>query len=97
MATQINLGKVPYSYNKDTKTFLFSEKNVNFATTYDLINPKTNKIVSFDLLHSTGSEWDPNTIWIYANSDKSLFVHVGQDANITKMKSKLYLDHKLLN
>ena len=91
----INLSTTPYSYNKETKVFSFSEKHVPFTTTYEVLNPQTGGKVSFDFSHSTGPEFDPNTKWIYKNKSSDVTVEVCNDAYITKLRGDAYLDHKL--
>lgn len=95
MAHLINLSTVTYSYDKETKVFSFSEKHVPFATTYEVLNPKTGNKVTFDLSHSTGPEFDPDTRWVYKNKSSDVTVEVCNDATITKLRGDAYLDHKL--
>ena len=95
MSHLINLSKIPYYYNKETKVFTFSEKDVPFATTYEIFNPQTNGRVQFDLSHSTGPEFHPDTKWIYKNALSNVTVEVCNDASITKIRGDAYLDHKL--
>ena len=76
-------------------TFYVNEKDTPaFTTTYKVINPKTGKSAEFELSHSTGSEWDPKTIWIYKNKELGLELHVSQDPNITIKRANNYLHHK---
>ncbi len=95
MSHLINLFTTPYSYNKDTKVFSFSEKDVPFASTYEVLNPQTGNKVSFDLSHSTGPEFHPDTKWVYKNKQSDVTVEVCNDALITKLRGLAYLDHKL--
>lgn len=79
----------------ENNTFYVNEKDTPaFTTAYNVVNPKTGKSAEFNLSHSTGSEWDPKTIWIYKNKDLGLELHVSQDPNITKKRANNYLNHK---
>lgn len=78
-------------------TFHINERDTTFNTRYDILNPKTGKRVTFELSHSTGSEWDPKTIWVYKNTDLGLQLHISQDINITKLRAESYLKNKLKN
>lgn len=77
------------------KTFYVNEKDTpGFATSYKVFNPKTGKYAEFELSHSTGSEWDPKTIWIYKNKELNLELHISQDPDITKIRANNYLKNK---
>ena len=92
---QINLGTIPFNYNKETKTFTVSEKHVPFATRYTVIGKKTSEEKVFDLSHSTGQEFDPKTRWVYKCDD--LILEVCNDAEMTKIAAESYLTGKLRN
>lgn len=66
---EISIQKNNIDYNPLTKTFTVSGKETKFATTYDVVNDKTGKSNIFFFDHSTGSEWDVNTIWVYKSVD----------------------------
>lgn len=78
-------------------TFFVNERDTRFDTSYDVYNPESGKYVTFDLSHSTGSEWDPKTIWIYKNKKLNLELHISQDPDITNIRANNYLNHKLKN
>jgi len=84
-----------HNYNKETKTFTVSGKDVAFGTSYVVKNPKTNGEVTFDLSHSTGSEWDPKTMWVYKSKD-GITLMVGND-EVTPAHADAYLQAKLKN
>ena len=84
----IQKNKVTY-YNG---TFTVSGKNVKFATKYSLLNEDTGKSVVFELVESTGSEWDPYTMWVYESEDFQLFV---LNDDVTPQHAENYLNHKL--
>ena len=52
-------------YNKATKTFHADGNKVIFDTSYVVVNKETNNSMLFNFSHSTGSEWDRNTLWVY--------------------------------
>ncbi|MEO6305070.1 MAG: hypothetical protein ABIP51_18070 [Bacteroidia bacterium] len=93
MATLINLEKVKFIYKESTKTFTISEKEVPFATEYEILNPKTGKKETFDFYKSTGPEFDPNTKWLYANQ-KGLTLEVCNDKKMTEISAANYLAAK---
>lgn len=84
------------NYNKKTKTFTVSGKQVIFASSYKLLNEKTNNSVTMELVGSNGSEWDPNTIWKYTSSDGNYTLNVLND-DVTKEHADNYLRAKLKN
>lgn len=81
---------------KKTNTFHISGKEVNFDTSYKLVNPKTKGSMEFELSHSTGSEWDNDTFWIYKSKCGKYELHVGND-DVTETHRQNYLEHKLNN
>jgi hypothetical protein len=93
MAVTIDLNKISFAYEADRKCFVVSEKDVRFATTYMLISTSGAQ-KKFDFTHSTGSEWDPNTRYIY-KSDNDLLLEVCNDADMVKEAAKNYLEAKL--
>jgi len=83
-----------FSFNPETRTFTASEKDVQFATTYELINPKSGMSMVFDFTHSTGPEFDPNTKWVY-KSKEGFFFEVCNDAQMAKIHAENYLKAKM--
>ncbi|MBW3020936.1 hypothetical protein KY334_06575 [Candidatus Woesearchaeota archaeon] len=82
-------------YNKDTKTFFIKGGDVQFGTAHEIKNYKTGNSMFFNLDHSTGSEWDPTTKWIY-KSKEGYFLEVGNE-EVTPQHANNYLEHKLRN
>lgn len=95
MSTRIIYDKERMLYKN--KTFFVNERDTTFDSTYDVFNPLTGKSVTFDLSHSTGSEWDPKTVWVYKNKELGLELHISQDPTITRLRANNYLNHKLKN
>jgi hypothetical protein len=85
-----------FSYNATTKTFYASGKRIKFDTCYSLLNIKSNKTMEFDFTHSTGSEWDPKTLWVYKSKCGNYILHVGND-EVTPAHAQAYLNHKMNN
>ncbi len=84
-----------HTYEKNTKTFSVSEADVQFATEYRIINPKTQGEMEFTFSHSTGPEFDPNTKYVYKSGEYTL--EVCNDKQITEHRAKLYLQAKTRN
>jgi len=82
-------------FQKLTNTFSVNGRGVRFGTKHSLENEKTGNIVEFDFSHSTGSEWDTSTKWIY----KSVNGHILEIGNedVTKSQANDYLRAKLRN
>jgi hypothetical protein len=94
MAVAIDLNKISFAYEADRKCFVVSEKDVSqFATTYMLISTSGAQ-KKFDMTHSTGSEWDPNTRYVYKSED-GLLLEVCNDAQMFKTAAANYLAGKL--
>lgn len=81
-------------YDKESKTFTISEVGVQFSMNYTLINPTTGGKKEFELSHSTGSEFDPDTEWIYESKD-GFTLKIVQDYKITKEREAHYTYHKM--
>lgn len=81
------------NYDAKTGTFVMSEVGIQFSMNYKLINPKTGDSREFELSHSTGSEWDPETVWVYKSDDGYTLI-ITQDTHLTKERSASYLKHK---
>jgi len=92
--TDIIISRDKIDYNKETKTFYGSERNVKFDTSYKLINGLTGKRMVFNFKHSTGPEFDPKTQWVY-KSEEGYTLSIGNDAEITKILAQNYLKGKL--
>jgi len=75
--------------------FHMSEKDVKFASTYEMVNPKTNKSMVFEFTHSTGPEFDPKTVYVYKNKEAMVSIFVHNDPKITGQRAKAYLAAKL--
>lgn len=89
----INLDEVKHKYDKGTKTFTFSEKDLPFGTEYELVNKATGGKKVFGFQHSTGPEFHKDTKWIYKSDD--LIMEVCNDPAITKQLEQNYLRSKL--
>lgn len=96
MNTNISIQKHDVTYNAKDKIFTVSAKNIQFAITYHIINDITNKSVKFELSHSTGSEWDPNTVWVHTSTCKKYILHMLND-DVTPQHAERYLNAKLKN
>jgi len=92
---RINIQKDQISYNATTKTFSVSGKRVKFGTKYTLVNDLTGNTMDFYLSHSTGSEWEPETKWVY-HSGKGYILEVGND-DVTPQTVTEYLRGKNIN
>jgi len=88
----INIQKDQISFNAATKTFSVSGKRVKFGTQYTLVNELTGNTMDFDLTHSTGSEWEPETKWVY-QSEEGYTLEVGND-DVTPKHAENYLRAK---
>ncbi len=92
--TIVNFNPQKMSFDKETKTFTVSERDVAFATTYTIINPKTGNGQIFHFVESTGPEFDPLTEWLYA-SFEGCVLRVVNDAKITKERASRYAIGKM--
>jgi len=81
---------------KETNTFHVNGKDVPFTTEYKLVNPSTKGTMEFSMSHSTGSEWDPKTVWVYKSKCGTYELHVGNE-DVTPQHAQNYLNHKLNN
>lgn len=88
---QIDLNKIPWSF--EDKVITISEKDVAFATEYNVRSPKGGE-KEFKFTHSTGPEFDVNTKWMY-KSDDGLQLAVCNDAKMVKAAAAAYLNAKL--
>jgi len=93
MAT-IKIYKSNVDYDKSTKTFSVSGNEVpQFGTKHILENEKTGNVAEFDFSHSTGSEWDVDTKWIY-KSLSGFLLEIGNE-DVTPQHAQNYLNAKL--
>ena len=90
------LKKGNFGYDKDTRTFTMSEKDVMFATKYEIKNPDTGNSMEFNFTHSTGPEFASDTKWIY-KSTEGYTLEVCNDPEITKKAAENYLAAKTRN
>ena len=90
---KINIKHPTLEYDKGTKTFTTSGKLILFATSHTIVNTKTKNEVKFDFVESTGSEWDPKTLWIY-KSDCGYTLRIKND-DVTPQHAENYLQAKL--
>lgn len=95
METLINIQQAGVKYTAAEKLFVCSGKQTKFDTSYKLENSETKKNKVFQLSHSTGSEWDPKTIWVYKSED-GYTLHILND-DVTQAHADAYLQHKLGN
>lgn len=92
----INLNEIPFSYDSQSMTFVISEKDVAFATEYELLTPKGSENKKFAFTHSTGPEFDAKTRWVYKSSD-NYTLEVCNDAKMVERAAAAYLAAKLKN
>lgn len=81
-----------FKFNKKTKTFHASGKEVTWDIMYKLVNPTTKGSMLFSLVESTGSEWDPNTVWIY-KGEGEYYLHLTNE-EVTEEHAAMYLKAK---
>ena len=84
-----------FKHDKQNKKFYVSGKDVHFDTSYILVNPKSGGQMEFSFSHSTGSEWDPNTVWVF-KGDLGYELHVGNE-DVTDRQKEAYLQAKMHN
>jgi hypothetical protein len=80
-------------YDRDKRTFVGSEKNIEYSTSYRLVNHKTGRNKVFEFNSMTGSEWEPDTVSIYKCGDLTLEVH--NDPDITETRKQAYIRGKM--
>jgi Na+-transporting NADH:ubiquinone oxidoreductase subunit NqrF len=80
-------------YIKESKTFIADGKKIQFDTSYTITNPKTKGEMKFDFTESTGSEWDPKTLWIYKSEEGFTLNLTNED--VTPEHAEAYLKAKL--
>ncbi len=89
---KISIQNNKITYFAPHKSFWVSGKSVGFATTYEVENEKTGKTQIFFFDHSTGSEWDVNTMWIYKS--KEGFTLNVTNSDVTEQMKQNYLEAK---
>lgn len=90
----IDLSKHVFRYDENEATFIMSEKGIPFGTSYEILNPKTGNKKKFELLYSTGPEFDAETRWVYINKE-GIKLEICNDAEMTKIAAENYLSAKL--
>lgn len=87
-----------FHYDGKEKIIHVSEKDIPFATKYELYNPSTGKTMNFEFSHSTGAEFDPKTQWVYKSKamvgNKVLQLIAHNDPQTTKRNADAYLKAK---
>lgn len=86
----LSIQKLNIRYCKETETFHLDGNLVPFKPTYTLLNSETGREVIFRLSHSTGSEWDKNTKWIFKAVHLTLEVsnHIPEGAKEAYLNAK---------
>jgi len=93
--TTIEFNDKKHTWGLEKKVFTVSERDVPFDTTYEIRNPKSGGKMKFEFSHSTGPEFNPQTKWIYYNSDKTVTLEVCNDPEIVRRAAENYLKSKL--
>lgn len=91
----IQTSNLNLKYNVKDRTFSMSGKEAPFSTEHTIENAKSGQSKLFKLSHSTGSEWDPKTEWIY-KTDCGLTLKISND-EVTDKNKRDYLSAKLRN
>lgn len=81
MSKLLILKTTPYTVRNGI--IYISEKDIQFDLNYDVVSPHTGVTKKFSFECSTGSEYDPNTEWIY-KSDDGYKLHICNDAQMCK-------------
>jgi len=90
----IYLSSTKFEFDKAENVIRMSERDVPFDTSYTVVSPKrrgTRKL--FEFTHSTGSEWDTETKWVYKSEDGQT-LEVSNDEKMTKEAGERYLEAK---
>lgn len=84
-------------YDKAKRTFLGDGNRIPFATRYEMVNDETGKSNVFDFVHSTGSEWDKDTKWVYACTEGKGFIFVlsSEDQRTLNVRKRNYIKAKM--
>ena len=93
--TTIEFNDKKHTWDLEKKVFTVSERDVPFDTTYEIRNPRSGGKMKFEFSHSTGPEFNPQTKWIYYNSDKTVTLEVCNDPEIVRRAAENYLKSKL--
>ena len=90
----IDLNSVKYFYDSNRKCIIMSERDVQFATTYNVKSSRTGMLKLFEFTHSTGPEFSSDTRWVY-KSDDGLLLEVCNDGEMVSKAARNYLTAKL--
>ena len=71
-----------FSYDDKTNIITLDGSMVDFKTEYIIFNLKKSTMVSFKFDHSTGSEWDADTIWVYKSDETDVIMNVTNDSQV---------------
>lgn len=74
------------------KIFSIPGSGIPFDTEFELVGEKSSRLFMFS--HSTGSEWDPKTKWIYKTDDSEFELHLGNE-DVTPQHQRDYLMAKM--
>ena len=92
--TAITFNPAKHVYIEADKKFTMSEKDVpRFDTEYKILNSKTDGGMNFKFDHSTGSEFEPDTKWVYL-SEEGYTLEVCNDPKMTEEAKKNYIKGK---
>ena len=80
-------------YDVPTKTFSVGGIGIPFGTKHSLTNEQTCGLKDFDFSHSTGSEWDVDTKWIYKSLD-GYTLEIGNE-DVTQEQRDNYMNAKM--
>lgn len=81
------------TFSVENKTIRVSEKEVEFATQYEVVSARTGNSMVFNFSHSTGPEFDPTTEWVYIGQEGIEF-RVCNDSHITAQNARAYVKAK---
>ena len=84
-----------FKFDKQAGVFYVDGRNIRFDTSYEVVNPMTGGSMIFDFKESTGSEWDPKTVWIY-KSEEGYELRLSNE-DVTPAHAEAYLEAKLRN
>lgn len=90
---ELSIQKLKITYDAKGKIFTSTSQGVMFGTKHTVVNDLTGKKVEFELSHSTGSEWEKDTIWVYTSICKKYILHLKND-DVTEQHKENYLRAK---
>lgn len=93
--TLIDLKSIEWALTEDN-SIIISERDVPFATSYDVKSSRTGEVRTFEFAHSTGPEFEPDTKWVYESED-GIVLEVANDPKMTKAAGEAYLRAKTRN